>query len=129
MTDYEQWHKDRVQMWQNLCDALNALEAAGERPGLNLVEEDGRIVRRYIDGEWGCVNHNISDADPAWTLEVAVDVFGLKVDDRVLYDDNAGTVRETLPAGGLTPVERATVEWDNGTRSTVWVSDLIEKTP
>lgn len=75
VSEREQWEKDRIQLWQNLCDALNALEAAGERPGLNLVEEDGRITQRYIDGETACLNHNLSDDNPAWTLDVAEDVF------------------------------------------------------
>ena len=68
MISDEQWHKDRVQLWQNLADALNALETAGERPGLNLIEENGRTVRR-VDGENARVNH--SDENPVWTLEVA----------------------------------------------------------
>lgn len=75
MSEREQWEKDRIQLWQNLCDALNALEAVGERPGLNLGEENGRVTQRYIDGETASVNHNLSDDNPTWTLEVAEDVF------------------------------------------------------
>ncbi|MFH8405480.1 hypothetical protein ACH4FX_12000 [Streptomyces sp. NPDC018019] len=74
MTSNEQWHQDRIQLWQNLCDALNALEGAGERPGLNLIEENGAIVRRYVDGETARVNHSASEPG-VWTLEVAMDVF------------------------------------------------------
>lgn len=75
MSGREQWELDRIRLWQNLCDALNALEALGERPGLNLVEEDGCITQRYVDGETALVNHNLSVDNPTWTLEVAEDVF------------------------------------------------------
>ncbi|MFI0262517.1 hypothetical protein ACH4OW_26150 [Streptomyces sp. NPDC017056] len=67
----ERWHRDRVRLWQNLRDALNALELAGERPGLDLTEADGRMVR-HVCGETARVSH--ADDDPVWRLEVATDL-------------------------------------------------------
>ncbi len=42
--------------------------------------------------------------------------------DRVMYDDNPGTIREQVDRPGPVSYE---VEWDNGHVSTVWGSDLL----
>ncbi|MEU6674853.1 hypothetical protein [Streptomyces sp. NPDC046925] len=121
---HEQWYENRVRLWRNLCDALNALEEAGERPGLNTVEENGAVTLRFINGENAEVNH--CDGQP-WTLALAVNALNRDIyqaGDRVTYAEEAGTVKEVLPAGGLTPVERLDVQWDSGKRSAVWVSDI-----
>lgn len=46
------------------------------------------------------------------------------VDERVLYDDNSGKVLRILSSGRLWGPDYE-VEWDNGTTSIVWGSDLM----
>lgn len=46
--------------------------------------------------------------------------------DRVQYDDDAGTVDKYIPAQGSF-VATCVVDWDNGSRGTVWASDLVRE--
>lgn len=46
--------------------------------------------------------------------------------DRVMYDDNPGTVyRRTPPPRSSPERDIYVIDWDNGTRTTVWGSDLV----
>lgn len=120
---FEEWYEGRVKLWQNLRDALNALEEAGEKPGLNVIEKDGSVLRRYVDGESAQVVH-CDDGNP-WTLDLAVNACNpdsYKPGDRVMYDGGGGTVAEVHVQE---PANRLTVQWDNGRRSVIWVSDIM----
>ena len=46
--------------------------------------------------------------------------------DRVQYDEDAGTVDKYIPAQGSF-VSVCVVDWDGGSRSTVWASDLVRE--